>query len=87
MQNILNDTNLKDFCLKLKQLRIDLGFKTPAAFAKDLGLKYTTYRNYETNRFAPVEFLILLKQKYSHSVNIDKLFQDALLNDPESIQW
>ena len=53
---------------------MSLGFKTPAAFAKKLHIKYTTYLNYEKKRLPPSDVLSLIKNKYGHDVNIDRLF-------------
>ncbi len=73
MKKISTDINVVEICKRLKQVRIELGFKTPKSFAKELKLNYSTYLNYEKNRLPSIESLYLIKKKYTHDVNIDAI--------------
>ena len=71
MKKIFDDIDAGEICERLKHIRESLGFKNPRIFAKEIGVKYTTYLYYEKNRIPPSEFLYVLKRKYPHKVNID----------------
>ena len=77
MKKVIDEIAPELICQKLKDLRISLGFKSAKGFAEELGVNYTTYRNYEINRMPPGELLFLIKQKYRHDVNVDSLFSDS----------
>ena len=76
MKKIIRNIDPKPICLKLKELRLSLGFANAKRFAEHLGLNYTTYRNYEKDRLPPIELLFLIKTKYARDVNIDGLFEN-----------
>jgi len=73
MKNIWDNIDPELICQRLKEVRLFLGFNSTSAFAKELNINYTTYRNYEKNRMPPSGLLILLKEKYGHRMNIDWL--------------
>jgi len=73
MKNIWDNIDPELICQRLKEVRLFLGFNSTSAFAKELNINYTTYRNYEKNRMPPSGLLILLKEKYGHHMNIDWL--------------
>jgi len=54
---------------KLKEIRESVGLNKKE-FAKYLGLKYTTYNNYETGAREPAsDFLILISEKFDISID------------------
>jgi transcriptional regulator with XRE-family HTH domain len=77
MKKIEKNMHPHKISVRLKELRKVLGFKSAMAFADALGLKYTTYLNYEKRRVPPSEFIAILKEKYGQIVNIDGLFNES----------
>jgi transcriptional regulator with XRE-family HTH domain len=82
MKKIRDDINIELICQRLRSFRESLGFESPKAFAEDLKLKYTTYRNYEIDRIPPTELLITILEKYSHHININYVL--GISDAPES---
>ena len=78
MKKIIEDIDPQPICSQLKALRLSLGFASAKRFAEHLGVNYTTYRNYEKDRLPPIELLFLIKAKYAHRVNIDRLFNSII---------
>ena len=74
MKKVEIDVNPEIICQNLRNLRKFLGYRSARRFAEELGVKYTTYRNYEIDRMPPSELLYLIKLKFPRDVNIGNLF-------------
>lgn len=61
---------MSEFSKNLKKARINAGYSTAKDFAKELGMKYTTYVAYENiNREATYDVLIKIAEKLHTSPN------------------
>jgi len=64
-------SNIQNICGRFKTVRKSLGFKTGKSFAGEMGIKYSTYINYEEKRIPPSDMLFLIKNKYPHDIDIN----------------
>lgn len=61
---------MSEFSKNLKKARIKAGYSTAKDFAKELGMKYTTYVAYENrNREATYDVLIKIAKKLNTTAN------------------
>ena len=74
MNKLSININIFSICKRLQRIRKNLGFKSAKKFAEILGIKYTTYSNYEKSRIPPAEFIAFLKAKYPQEVDLNWLF-------------
>jgi transcriptional regulator with XRE-family HTH domain len=70
MKKVLKNIDPSQICKRLQYIREMLGFNTAIKFAAEMGIKYTTYQNYEKNRVPTSEFLLYLKEKYPDKVDL-----------------
>jgi len=73
MKKILPEVDIVPICKRLQELRISLGYKKPGDFADEIGVKYTTYLNYEKKTAPPAELLVLIGEKFTRDVNFSWL--------------
>lgn len=70
MKKAIDNFDQVPICSRMKSTRIKLGFNDISKFSRHLGIKVTTYRNYEIDRMPSSEFLSILKAKFPHDVDI-----------------
>jgi len=69
----LTEVDIVPTCKRLQELRVSLGYKKPGDFADEIGVKYTTYLNYEKKTAPPAELLVLIGEKFTRDVNLNWL--------------
>lgn len=69
-KNNLLKVDAPDYCIRMQQARMDLGFSKAVYLARAMGINKQTYAAYEKHRMPTIDFLENLSKKYPGKVDI-----------------